>query len=144
MRLLDVNLLVYATLTIYPVHNKARAWLDGQINSDKRLAIPWETALGFVRVASNTRFHRPCLTVRQAWAQMQRWLDCPNVWIPGPSPDHREIIGRLLSASGLTHKHVADAQLAALAIGHGLILSSADSDFMRFPGLRYENPLLGQ
>jgi hypothetical protein len=47
----------------------------------------------------------------------------------------------LLSGYGLTHKHVADAHLAALAIGHGLVLSSADTDFARFPGLRHENPL---
>ena len=144
MRMLDVNLLVYATFTIYPSHVRAREWLDACINGDARVAFPWETIMGFVRVASNPRIQMGSLTVAQAWNQMQYWLSFPNVWIPGPSPDHREIIGRLLSASGLTHKHVADAQLAALAIGHGLILSSADSDFMRFPGLRYENPLLGQ
>jgi len=37
--------------------------------------------------------------------------------------------------------HVPDAHLAALAIEHGLILCSADADFARFPGLRWENPL---
>jgi predicted nucleic acid-binding protein len=35
----------------------------------------------------------------------------------------------------------ASAQLAALAIEHGLILASADGNFDRFPGLRFENPL---
>lgn len=36
---------------------------------------------------------------------------------------------------------VPDAQLAALAIEHGLVLCSADGDFARFPGLRFESPL---
>lgn len=36
---------------------------------------------------------------------------------------------------------VPDAQLAALAIEHGVELASADSDFQRFPGLRWINPL---
>ena len=36
---------------------------------------------------------------------------------------------------------VADAHLAALAIEHGLTLCSADGDFARFKGLRWENPL---
>ena len=36
---------------------------------------------------------------------------------------------------------VTDAQLAALAIEHGLAVCSADTDFARFPGLRWENPL---
>jgi hypothetical protein len=38
---------------------------------------------------------------------------------------------------------IPDAHLAALAIEHGLILCSTDGDFGRFPGLRWENPLLG-
>jgi predicted nucleic acid-binding protein len=36
---------------------------------------------------------------------------------------------------------VPDAHLAALAIEHGLVLCSSDSDFARFPGLRRDNPL---
>jgi predicted nucleic acid-binding protein len=36
---------------------------------------------------------------------------------------------------------VNDAHLAALAIEHGLTLCSADRDFSRFSGLRWENPL---
>jgi predicted nucleic acid-binding protein len=35
-----------------------------------------------------------------------------------------------------------DAHLAALAIEHGLTLCSADSDFAKFPGLRWQNPLV--
>jgi predicted nucleic acid-binding protein len=35
-----------------------------------------------------------------------------------------------------------DAHLAALAIEHNATLCSADSDFRRFPGLRFLNPLL--
>lgn len=33
-----------------------------------------------------------------------------------------------------------DAHLAALAIGHGADLVSYDSDFARFPGLRWRRP----
>ena len=40
-----------------------------------------------------------------------------------------------------THKLVADAQLAATAMEHGLVLCSADNDFRVFPGLRFENPI---
>jgi hypothetical protein len=36
---------------------------------------------------------------------------------------------------------VHDAHLAALAIEHGLMLCSADGDFARFSGLRWQNPL---
>ena len=36
---------------------------------------------------------------------------------------------------------VSDAALAALCLEHGLAIVSADSDFARFPDLRWINPL---
>ena len=35
----------------------------------------------------------------------------------------------------------SDAHLAAMAIGHGAVLTSCDRDFSGFPELRCENPL---
>jgi len=36
---------------------------------------------------------------------------------------------------------VTDARLAALAIEHGCEIISTDSDFSRFPGLKWRDPL---
>lgn len=36
---------------------------------------------------------------------------------------------------------VPDAQLAALALEHGLAVASTDTDFARFTEVRWENPL---
>lgn len=141
MRLIDANLLMYATFDAFPAHKRAHRWLDDCLNTDTRVGIPWESVAAFVRLASNPRVVQPCLSVRQAWGQAQCWLSCENVWTPCATPRHREIVDRLLSGYGVSHKHVADAHLAALAIGHGLILDSADADFARFSGLRFENPL---
>jgi hypothetical protein len=142
MRLLDANLLMYATFDVFPAHTKAREWLDRRLNDDLRVGIPWESVTAFVRLASNPRVLQPCLSVKQAWGQAQVWLACENVWTPVATPRHQEILNALLPGYGITHKHVADAQLAALALGHGLILCSADADFKRFSNLRYENPLI--
>jgi len=46
-----------------------------------------------------------------------------------------------LLGDDITGNLVPDAHLAALAIEHGLTLCSADGDFARFPGVRWENPL---
>ena len=143
MRLLDANLLLYATFDVFPAHKRTADWLNRRLNGDERLGIPWESATAFVRLASNPRILQPCLSVKQAWHQLQYWLACENVWTPTATPRHQTILNTLLSGYGITHKHVADAQLAALAIGHGLILCSADADFSRFAGLRFENPVVG-
>ena len=60
---------------------------------------------------------------------------------PSPTPRHGEILGNLLSATGLRAEHVPDAHLAALALEHGLAVVSADADFSRFPNVRLENPV---
>ena len=67
-------------------------------------------------------------------------LDCPPVWIPGPTEAHRQVLASLFKLGGASDL-VPDIHLAALAIEHGLIVCSADSDFARFPGLRWRNPL---
>ncbi len=39
---------------------------------------------------------------------------------------------------------IPDAHLAALALDHGLVVCTSDSDFAAFPGVRWKNPLAGQ
>jgi predicted nucleic acid-binding protein len=51
------------------------------------------------------------------------------------------VLGHLLRSGDISADLVQDAHLAALAMENGLTLCSADSDFARFPGLRWENPL---
>ncbi len=46
-----------------------------------------------------------------------------------------------LAQKSFTALELTDAHLAALAISHGAALISCDNDFMRFKGLRWENPL---
>ena len=141
MILVDANLLVYAHVTSFDEHKAARSWLDDRLSASASVGLPWPTVLGFVRLVTNPRiFERP-KTVPEAWQQAQAWLDCPVSWIPNPTERHREVLSGLLVLRGLRANHVPDAHLAALAIEHGLTLCSTDSDFERFPGLRWENPL---
>ena len=141
MRLLDANILMYASFDVYPQHETTRLWLDERLNdAGVPLGIPWESLLAFVRLASNPRVRTPALRVSEAWAQVEFWLSAPCVWIPEPTKNHRNILDTLLRIPDITSKLVADAHLATLAIEHGLTLVSADTDFKRFPGLRFENP----
>ena len=51
------------------------------------------------------------------------------------------VYGTLVEAAPITGNLVPDAMLAALALEHGLTVMTADTDFARFPGLAWENPL---
>ena len=140
--LVDVNLLVYAAMETSPFHAHSREWFNAALNGDERVALPWESITGFVRLASNPRLCSPGFSVREAWRIAELWLDCGNVWIPTPTREHRAVFRHLIgNVAPMTHKLVADAHLAAIAIEHNLALVSADTDFAKFSGLRYHNPL---
>jgi predicted nucleic acid-binding protein len=47
----------------------------------------------------------------------------------------------LIEPLGTGGNLTSDAHLAALAIEHGAVLCSSDTDFARFRGLKWRNPL---
>lgn len=141
MILVDANLLVYAHVASLPRHERARDWLDQQLNGRAPVGLPWPSLLAFLRLVTNPRvFERPEPIV-EAWRQALAWLDCETAWIPQPTDRHAELLGDFIALSGVQANLVPDAHLAALAMEHGLTLCSTDGDFARFPGLRWMNPL---
>jgi hypothetical protein len=139
--LVDSNLLLYAHHTVAPQHAVARAWLDRQLNAQQRVGLPWLSLIAFIRVSTNPRAQAVPETTEGACKQVEAWLARDNVWIPDPGPRHAEILMSLLRATGARGNLTSDAHIAALAIEHGLTICSADTDFARFPDVRWMNPL---
>jgi len=139
MKLIDVNLLLYATNTADPRHARAAEWFDTLMNSGESVALPWHSLLGFIRIATNPRL-KGGLSMDDALEFVQDWLEWESTWIPEPTPNHFDLVAEQLRAVP-RNKLVPDAHLAALAIGHGLTLCSTDVDFRLFKGLRLLNPL---
>lgn len=144
MILVDANLLIYAANRAAPEHEAAHEWLDNRLNGTARVGLPWPSLLAFVRIASNPAILRRAATPAEAWRQVRDWLACDAAWIPLPGARHAEVLGGLLEQRGMSSRVVPDAHLAALAIEHGLTLCSTDGDFLKFQGLKWENPLKAQ
>ena len=143
MILVDANLLVYAHVRDYAQHERARAWFDAQFDNGARVGLPWPSLLAFLRLVTNPRvFERPEPTA-SAWQQVLEWLDRDGTWVPVPTERHQEVLATLLDRVSVAGNLIPDAHLAALAIEHGLIIATADSDFARYPNLRWTNPLTG-
>jgi toxin-antitoxin system PIN domain toxin len=140
--LIDANILIYAQNEDAPSHHQARVWLDGQLGGLARVGLPWGSLLAFLRVTTNPRIYRHPVPMDVALAQVADWLSADPVWIPQPMERHLDILDNLLSGQSLFGNLVSDAHLAALAIEHGLTLCSTDSDFARFSGLQWVNPLV--
>jgi hypothetical protein len=139
--LVDANILIYSHVETFAQHRSARDWLDQQLNGSRRVGLPWDSLLAFLRLVTNPRvFERPEPMV-EAWRQARAWLACETAWIPQPTERHTDLLDELLALPGVHANLVPDAHLAALAIEHGLTLCSTDGDFARFPALRWLNPL---
>ncbi len=142
MILVDANLLVYAAHAETPFHAAAREWLEARLSGTQPVGLPWAALLGFARVSCTRGVLERPPSPREAWEAVSDWLDQPPAWIPQPTQRHAGLVGRLLERETRADL-IPDAHLAALAIEHGLILCSADRDFGRFEGLRWENPVAG-
>lgn len=139
--LLDANVLLYAIDEDSPRHGVAKAWVEGVLNGARRVALPWQTVGAVARIATHPRVLTSPLTGPQVAAVIDAWLARPVVWVPSAGEQTARILCELLGRPGVTGNLVTDAQLAALAIEHGLQVVSTDSDFARFEQVDWLNPL---
>ncbi len=137
----DVNLLLYAEIAAFPEHPAARRWWENLLDGRDEVGIAAVAMFGFIRLATNPRVFSPPLAVDDALDRVERWLTQPHVRVVVPGPRHIEIAFRLLRALGTAANLTTDTQLAAFAIENGATLCSNDSDFGRFAGLSWTNPL---
>lgn len=139
--LLDANILLDGFNEASSRHRAARILLSEVFSGVSRVALPWQTIGAFVRVSTNPRAFAQPLTGAEAWGYVDQWLARSVTWIPPATESTAAVYGNLASQLNITGNLVPDAMLAALAIEHGLELWSADSDFARFPGLSWRDPL---
>lgn len=138
--LVDANILLYAVDEQSPFHDRARNWLEEALNGPRRVGLPWQSLNGFMRIVTNPRAVPNPLGPAEAWAFVDDWLNAPSAWIPVPGRGCQTILGHLVKDLHLSANLIPDAALAALCIEHGVAIVSADSDFARFPELRWINP----
>ena len=140
MILPDLPVLLYAFNDTAPGYARYGAWLDTVLNGDQPYGISPVVLSNLVRTAtSRSIYSRP--------AQLEEALQfCNDVMAPErcqivtPGPRHWSIFQDLCLKSRAQGNQVADAWLAALAIEWGCEWVTTNSDFGRFPGLRWRPP----
>jgi toxin-antitoxin system PIN domain toxin len=141
MKVVDINILLYATNQSDPNHQRALAWCAENFNGNKLIGLAWITIVAFLRLSTRKSVFQSPLTPEQALDRLNQWLGRPNVQIINESRDHWTILQDLIREAGTAGNLTTDAHLAALAISRGATLVSCDTDFARFRHLRWENPL---
>lgn len=144
MKLLDINILLYAYVPEYPEHERAKAWLENALSARERVLLPLVTILGFIRIGTDARVFSKPFDPSVALSIVESWISRPNVRIVEPSVDHWTLLRDVTLAGQARGATITDAHLATLAMEYGAVLYTTDRGFTRFPGLRTKNPLAGK
>jgi toxin-antitoxin system PIN domain toxin len=141
MKLPDANLLLYSLDEASPQHAQARPWLEDLLSGTERVGFAWSVLLAFLRLSTRPQVFANPLLPADAFDVVDGWLAQPSALLLQPTERHLAILRGLIEPIGTAGNLTSDAHLAALAIEYGGEVCSADTDFSRFRGLRWINPL---
>ena len=94
-----------------------------------------------MRLMTHPRVLVSPVTPAQAVDYVSEWFRFPHVMPINPGADHLLHFRRNLLAAGVGANLVTDSHIAAVAMEYQAEVHSNDTDFSRFPGLRWRNPL---
>lgn len=137
----DVNILIYAHNQSAREHTKAKKWLEDAINSGIAILLPWIVISSFIRITTSPNILSNPLTTYASISRIKNLLSYSNVNIISPSEKHLEILENFTTSIDIEGRNFTDAQIASLAIEYNATLCSNDTDFLKYPGLKLENPL---
>jgi uncharacterized protein len=140
VKLLDANILLYAYDASSAHHLVCKNWLEGTLNADEPVGLPWQTSLAFIRIATNPRAVRAPIATEAACAIIASLLERPTIVVVEPGEQFWQTFVRLVAQARVNGPLVTDAVLAALAVEQGASLCSTDRDFKRFEGLTIFDP----
>jgi toxin-antitoxin system PIN domain toxin len=142
MKLPDVNVLVYAHRADASTEHASYAeWLTELATGPQKFGLSDAVLSGFVRIVTNPRVFKQPTELPQALEFCRQLRTRPQCCILAPGERNWDIFTSLCRDVSATGKLVADAWHAALAIENDCEWISTDSDFSRFPGLRWKHPL---
>ncbi len=139
----DVNLLVYAYDSGSPFHARAKAWWEETLSSGGSVGIPWIVVLAFTRLMTHPTLSENPMTIAQVRRRVDEWLAVPQTLLLVPRQTTLGHVFDLLESVGTGGNLSTDALIAAHALESGGVVCSNDTDFSRFKGLRWMNPLSG-
>jgi toxin-antitoxin system PIN domain toxin len=137
----DLNCLIHAYNTLSPLNTEAIKWLTARMEDPEPFVLLPAVVFGFIRITTNPRIFEEPFTVSETSAIVSDWLSRPQVRLADTDmTDVRKAL-ELLESAGTAGNLTTDAQIAALAMRLNAEVHTTDTDFARFPALRWLNPL---
>jgi uncharacterized protein len=128
MKLLDVNVLVYAHREDAPNHQDYRTWLQQLINSREPFAVPDLVLNGFLRFVTHPKIFNPPSDLNLALRFVQTIRESTGHVAIAPGLGHWPIFTKLVRESRCRGNLIPDAFMAAIAIESGCTWIMTDRD----------------
>lgn len=132
--------MLLSAVNVSDPHHQVSSWLDRVLNGADTAAFTWPVLLAFGRLSTKHGVFPEPVSVEPALTRVRAWLGEPTRIVVEPTSRLLDILAGLLAALATGGNIVSDAHLAAFAVEHGATVVTFDSDFGRFPGVRWTPP----
>ena len=138
----DVDLLLYASDSGSPFHDRVRSWWGNCLSGREAVGLTYPVIFAFLRLSTSARVYTDPMTLAESADCIRSWLARRICQVLQSPADHVARVVELLGAAGGAGGNlVTDAQIAALASSYRAVVHTADRDFLRVPQVRCHFPL---
>ena len=137
----DANLLLYAYDSTSPFHGKAAAWWSRCLSGAEPVGLCGCVLFAFIRIGTNRRAFENPMAITEATNHVRSWLERPIADLLALEETDLLQAADWLDSQNAGGNLTTDAQIAAIAKRCRATVHTADTDFQRFPGIRWKNPL---
>ena len=138
----DANLLLYSYDSASPFHERAVGWWQECLSGSETFGLCGVVLSAFLRSGTNRRDFVSPMSVEEATGHTREWLalSVTDFLVTQES----DVVQALnwLEAAGSGGNLTTDVHIAAIANRHRAMVHTADTNFGRFSGVRWLNPLL--
>jgi toxin-antitoxin system PIN domain toxin len=138
---IDVNLLLFASDTASPLHQRAIEFLKERATGPDVLYIAWSTVMSYLRISTHPAIFANPLQPEEAAHNTEALLRLPHVRTLAEEDGFWDLYCEVTTKMPIRGNDVPDAHLATLLRQHGVAtLYTNDRDFRRFDFLNVRDP----
>jgi hypothetical protein len=138
---IDINVLLFASDTASPLHQRAAEFLDRRAKGPDVLYLAWSAVMSYLRVSTHQAIFANPLRPDEAAQNVEALLRLPHVRMLAEEEGFWNLFRDVTRRMPSRGNHVPDAHLATLLRQHGVTtLYTNDRDFRRFDFLDVRDP----
>jgi toxin-antitoxin system PIN domain toxin len=138
----DANLLLYAYDSTSRFHSRAASWWKDCLEGTEPVGLCAVVLFAFLRISTSRSVFVDPMTIEEASARIRSWIERTiTEFLVTQEADVLQAL-RWLESAGSGGNLTTDAQIASIAYRHRATVHTADTDFGRFPDVRWKNPIL--